>query len=1344
MILPNPSTGAPGGGPTTYYGYDTNGNLWYTTSPMGTSTPGPYTTWYFYDGLNRQTCVVDATADTTFSSDVTPSSQPADSTMTTYNALGGVASTIDESGNVITYQYDNLGRETAETQYSVPDSCFATPSVPEPGAGYEDDPSGSAWTFTGHGGIAANGSQLGNPNAPEGAQAAFVQDSGSFSQSIAFSATGTYTIGFQAAYGTGGADSFEVLVGGQNLGTFTPSSSTSYQSYHVTFSISATGAYTVEFLGQGSTSQTSLIDGVWIAAGSLTTPPATTYTYDRNGNQLSTTDPDGNTTWTSYDALNRPVRTVSADGNGPNDPDYATTTTCDAVGNVTSVTDPDGNVTRYSYDRLNRQVSTTNPLMETSTTKYDADGNVIQTTDFNGQVIQYVYDALNRQIEELWLNSSSLVTHMVQTTYDAASQVISVTESDANNPSNGTCYQYAYDYDGRLASSRMAPDDLPSAPTLVNGQLNANSPTWSWNGSTEPYEWFIVGTSLSAGNVICATMHADTFSPTVSLLWWNGSEWTGYCWTAATGKNDITEDFTIPTGESGEWIVLATAAAMVNGNFALQVQVDPTVATAVPSALTELDYTYYADGSVHTVTDSSNVISGESGTTTYAYDANGNMTQAQQSLNGAAANEVANMTYYGNGSVNTIARDAAGSVAVATSSYTYDGMGRLSTLDNTQGGNPLDNYTFSYDNASNMTSMTSTIDGTDNYTLDDANQVTGASLPAETFSYDQNGNKTGGGYVTGANNRLLADGTYNYVYDKNGNLIQQTQISNGHVTEYTWDFENRLAGVTYYNSLADAQAQRNATQTVAYTYDYLGREISEAVTIGATTTYSFFAYDGGNEPIVEYSTSSGRLAESDRYLTANGQILADDQLSAKGAGSVWILTNNNGSACDLMAFVNGGWTLATHQFYSAVGVVSVHNYVGSVTTLVGFDGGLTDSATGLIKYGARWYNPTSTVWTSPDPAHSGTNLYEFCGNNTPVDVDPTGMTLYSNASAAISNARDALQQVHNLQNTGASAADVQAAYATYQQSNVAANQAVTNYLQNGFGRSFYGSGLSDQLNALPVIVDGVGTQNNTQYVQQLQGQATQQGQSLQSITNQWDTTYKVGVATEYACAGVVVGAGVALVVIAAAPVLVAGGAAGLMLAGVGEATAIAAAQATVSVGLCVAGGYGIVTTGRDMYQNASAGNWNAVAFDAGTIVGGSLVCAGGGGRALAEGMMGEPSPAPNTWNPITLLSYELANVYKPSKGPPGLNYWATCPTPLSGGAAATGIAGWVGSTMSSDTSDTSGNGGGVIGAGLATGTGGAATFSEVNSSTVTGGGLAAGAGTGTNSDETSGCWGGSG
>ena len=42
----------------------------------------------------------------------------------------------------------------------------------------------------------------------------------------------------------------------------------------------------------------------------------TTYAYDPNGNLLSETDPDGHTTWTTYDALNRPVRSVSTTATG--------------------------------------------------------------------------------------------------------------------------------------------------------------------------------------------------------------------------------------------------------------------------------------------------------------------------------------------------------------------------------------------------------------------------------------------------------------------------------------------------------------------------------------------------------------------------------------------------------------------------------------------------------------------------------------------------------------------------------------------------------------------------------------------------------------------------------------------------------------------------------------------------------------------------------------------------------------------------------------------------------------------------------------------------------------------
>ena len=48
------------------------------------------------------------------------------------------------------------------------------------------------------------------------------------------------------------------------------------------------------------------------------------------------------------------------------------------------------------------------------------------------------------------------------------------------------------------------------------------------------------------------------------------------------------------------------------------------------------------------------------------------------------------------------------------------------------------------------------------------------------------------GYQTRTGNELLSDGTYNYTYDNDGNLLTKTQISNGQATQYTWDYRNRL------------------------------------------------------------------------------------------------------------------------------------------------------------------------------------------------------------------------------------------------------------------------------------------------------------------------------------------------------------------------------------------------------------------------------------------------------------------------------------------------------------------------------------------------------------------------
>jgi hypothetical protein len=130
---------------------------------------------------------------------------------------------------------------------------FETPNVGTGTYGaFQYNPSGSAWTFDNNSGVAGNGSGFtsGNPNAPEGTQVAFLQGTGTFSQSVVFTA-GTYSISFKAAQRgnfQASSQTFEVLEDGNVIGTFTPGS-TNYDSFTTnSFNVTA-GAHTIMFVG---------------------------------------------------------------------------------------------------------------------------------------------------------------------------------------------------------------------------------------------------------------------------------------------------------------------------------------------------------------------------------------------------------------------------------------------------------------------------------------------------------------------------------------------------------------------------------------------------------------------------------------------------------------------------------------------------------------------------------------------------------------------------------------------------------------------------------------------------------------------------------------------------------------------------------------------------------------------------------------------------------------------------------------------------------------------------------------------------------------------------------------
>jgi uncharacterized repeat protein (TIGR01451 family) len=153
------------------------------------------------------------------------------------------------------------------------DPGFETPSLGSGSAAYLYDPTSSPWTWVGQAGVSGNGSGFtsGNPNAPQGSQVAFLQNTGSFSQALTLTA-GSYVVTFDAAQRAtyqSSSQTFQVRVDGVSEGSFTPAGITYVTLTTSVFTLAA-GVHTIAFVGQNPSGgdNTAFIDQV-----SLTAPP---------------------------------------------------------------------------------------------------------------------------------------------------------------------------------------------------------------------------------------------------------------------------------------------------------------------------------------------------------------------------------------------------------------------------------------------------------------------------------------------------------------------------------------------------------------------------------------------------------------------------------------------------------------------------------------------------------------------------------------------------------------------------------------------------------------------------------------------------------------------------------------------------------------------------------------------------------------------------------------------------------------------------------------------------------------------------------------------------------------
>jgi RHS repeat-associated protein len=658
---------------------------------------------------------------------------------------------------------------------------------------------------------------------------------------------------------------------------------------------------------------------------------STNWTYDSVGNLISTKDAAGHTTSYQYDELNRQTVTTNQYGD-------KVTTAYDQVGNLTSVTDELGRTTKFTYDERNLQTSITDPLNHTSTTEYDAVGNPVSLTDPLGNKTTYGYDELYRLTNQTDAENRTTAYY-----YDPLGNLISLIDPEQNT----TTYTY---------------DDLNRLITDTN-QL----------GNTRTYEYDAVGNQIAS---------VDRNGREINYQYDQLNRNTAEVWLDSAGNPVRTFNFQY---DAASQLLNASdpdsAYSYTYDQDGRVISVNNAGTPGVPNVV--FNYTYDPVDNLIKVTD--NIEGVNKGVETFTFDELDRVTKITQSGNGVNSKRV-DMSYDAADQMTQVSRysDLAGTEEVAQSNYTFDEAGRLTNLVHDQDGTMLSAYEWVYDAADRITSATSP-DGVSDYDYDKTDQLTEADHEGqadESYSYDDNGNRINDGYVTGENNQLQSDGKYNYEYDAEGNRTKRTEIATGEVTEYEWDYRNRLVDVVTKDSTG------NVTADAEYTYDVFDNRIAKSVDAdgdgAGEAEVEKFVYDGDHIAL----TFDGEGHQTERFLhgTQIDQVLAQENADGE---VLWALTDNLGSVRVLMD--NQG-NVVNQITYDSFGNVTAQTNAGT-SFRFSYTGREFDSETGLYYYRARYYDPGVGRFISEDPIgfNSGdSNTYRYVGNNPLFYVDPSG------------------------------------------------------------------------------------------------------------------------------------------------------------------------------------------------------------------------------------------------------------------------------------------------------------------------------------------------------------------
>jgi RHS repeat-associated protein len=795
-------------------------------------------------------------------------------------------------------------------------------------------PFGDGWTFTY--GISAATDAAGNVyiTSPSGTEFFTHQPNGSYTAQPGDTSTLTLSNG---AYGLTGADgTVEQFRADGQLGSITDANGStidvSYENDGVIRGVTSSNGQSLTFTTNAEGRITSATDNegqqttyAYDASGdhllSITGPDGTTsYSYASSGNAFiqnaltQIVNPDGTQQTFQYDSQGNLSSQSGSAGTGQITYAYpsvgtvvetdasgnATTLTYGADGNLAQVQDGEGNAAVLQYDANGDLTSAVTPGGGAYDFTYDAQGSLTGYTDSLGGSVTATYAPGTDLLTALTDQNGNRTDY----SYNAAGDLTGITYDDGS----GTSYQYSAN--GVLTSSTDArgqtttygynSQGLPTQETFSDGTFQA----YAYNGQGE-----LISARATDGGI---TTYAYNSAGDLTSVTSPSGQVESYTYNSAGQELTRTE----PDGSVTQYSYNAAGqlAELEDGAGNLITQ-----------------YTYNAVGQL------TGSLDGNGQTTSYAYDADGNVTQ--------------------------ILTQAADGTVTSDLTYTYDADGRPVTA--------------------------TSLDGTWSYTYDASSQLTNAVFASTnpsianqnlTYEYDAAGNRTEtifngavNNYTTnGLNQYTASDGT-SYDYDSDGNLVSVTQ--NGVTTTYTYNSQNQLT------------ATSGPKGDFAYRYDALGNVVSSSDN-GVVSNYII-------DPLAVSTAATGPLAAIAQVYNASGAVTATydygNGLAAviNSEGTEYYNTDAEGNVTSLSG---GGGDLVDTYDYAPFGVLLASTSGDNNPFKYSGIFGIATEPNGLVNMRLRYYDPATGRFITRDPTgiFGGVNLYDYV-NEDPVDLsDPTG------------------------------------------------------------------------------------------------------------------------------------------------------------------------------------------------------------------------------------------------------------------------------------------------------------------------------------------------------------------